>query len=926
MSRKEYGSLELENASTLKFWDAVNSGSILIKPPSSLGGAFTLTLPAVNDTLAGIVATQTLTNKTIDGASNTLTIRAASDITGQLPTSKGGTGQNSTATFPTSGTVSTTTLTESPTNKTFDSTSTMTGVKIASFTPDGTHTLTFPTITDTIVSITSTNTAGSRLQNKDLDAGSTRIVDPSDTSKRLVMSLGSMTTATILTLTGQQSTSQNLNFPNITSSDTITTNSFAAVLSNKTIADALTLTEISTPSNPASSYVKLYSKSGDGLYILAPNGVEKQIDIGVGQKNYLQAYTSTSDYWSAVPGSGATTNATITITTDTTSNSPRPNTTKTSIKMVATAASGGTPVSADAWAEFLLDPADYGVKLQLQFAMNTGGGYVANDYQVVVVCSASPIITPTINSGTRLALSTDLAGVSGLPKLAGTYRTTFDAPGASTPYIVVMFVPTVTATSTLYVSDLIVGPGVVTQGAALTQWVNSGAISFSTGAAGTTSVNNLYYRRTGDSLDLRAEFIQTGAGTQGSGVYGITLPNGYQIDTTKLDSNFDGLATGMGPALFYDGTLVWSGVVQALDATHVYFAIGNSANATASWQSGSSRHLGSTSLRFSFFATVPISQFAGSGTVNVVQNDLQYYYSAGNTWGTTNTSATTSQGQGGVTYTMGTPSGTAFHYDFTPTTPTPVGAMVQLQLSIDGTHWGPPGVILPGLTGSIDTFHYDGTQYVGAGASLDSTGKIIVYFGKYATGGSTAWNGTWYWRVAVGLPGQAVGFGQVTQTGSGLVASAGQLLGTNTNDAASAGNVGQLLTGSTARTAPVSLSSGVDKTVATITLTAGDWQVSGGLGLKPAATTVIQNIIFGISSTNNSVQSVNNWGVPQSTGDLTFSYGYTATLNEDQAGIIPAYQVTVANGNTLPLYLVTETAFTTSTCAAYGYIQARRMR
>lgn len=48
--------------------------------------------PLVNEAKAA-----TLTNKTINGASNTLTVRAASDITGQLPSANGGTGQNTSA-------------------------------------------------------------------------------------------------------------------------------------------------------------------------------------------------------------------------------------------------------------------------------------------------------------------------------------------------------------------------------------------------------------------------------------------------------------------------------------------------------------------------------------------------------------------------------------------------------------------------------------------------------------------------------------------------------------------------------------------------------------------------------------------------------------------------------------------------------------
>lgn len=70
------GSLDFKNAT---------SGTITLSPVTGALGTVTLSLPASTDTLAGIAATQTLTNKTISGASNTLTVRLANDVTGNLP-------------------------------------------------------------------------------------------------------------------------------------------------------------------------------------------------------------------------------------------------------------------------------------------------------------------------------------------------------------------------------------------------------------------------------------------------------------------------------------------------------------------------------------------------------------------------------------------------------------------------------------------------------------------------------------------------------------------------------------------------------------------------------------------------------------------------------------------------------------------------
>lgn len=68
-------------------------------------------------------------------------------------------------------------------------------------------------------------------------------------------------------------------------SGTVATLAGTETLSNKSVSDALTLAEISTPSNPAASNLKVYAKSDDKLYTLNSSGVETP----VGSSNFLTA-------------------------------------------------------------------------------------------------------------------------------------------------------------------------------------------------------------------------------------------------------------------------------------------------------------------------------------------------------------------------------------------------------------------------------------------------------------------------------------------------------------------------------------------------------------------------------------------------------------------------------------------------------------
>lgn len=77
------------------------------------------------------------------------------------------------------------------------------------------------------IGLTDTEQGASRVQNKDLDAATTKIVDGTDTTKKIGFQASGATTGTTLTLIEAQTTSQSLNVPNIAGSSILITDTLA---------------------------------------------------------------------------------------------------------------------------------------------------------------------------------------------------------------------------------------------------------------------------------------------------------------------------------------------------------------------------------------------------------------------------------------------------------------------------------------------------------------------------------------------------------------------------------------------------------------------------------------------------------------------------------------------------------------------------
>jgi hypothetical protein len=147
--------------------------------------------------------------------------------------------------------------------------------------------------------------------------------------------------------------------------------------------------------------------------------------------------------------------------------------------------------------------------------------------------------------------------------------------------------------------------------------------------------------------------------------------------------------------------------------------------------------------------------------------------------------------------------------------------------------------------------------------------------------------------------------------------TAGQRPATATNDSASAGNVGEIITSTIVLGSAVSLTAGSPANVTSISLTAGDWDVSAGIGFIPATTTSVTQYIASCSASSATLDTVPG---------RFFSFNLAAYVPgaSQQNYAVPTSRFSL--NATTTVYLVAQSNFTVSTMGAFGIIRARRAR
>ena len=138
------------------------------------------------------------------------------------------------------------------------------------------------------------------------------------------------------------------------------------------------------------------------------------------------------------------------------------------------------------------------------------------------------------------------------------------------------------------------------------------------------------------------------------------------------------------------------------------------------------------------------------------------------------------------------------------------------------------------------------------------------------------------------------------------------LYGTTAGGNAGAGYVGELISSQVLDASAISISNTSAKTLTSISLTAGDWDVWGNLFFIP--TGLMTQIISAISTTNNAVNDTST--ISQ------ISVNFTSA--GDQGIVAPDRRINVSSPTTV--YIVGIAEFSSGSCTFCGGIYARRTR
>lgn len=227
---------------------------------------------------------------------------------------------------------------------------------------------------------------------------------------------------------------------------------------------------------------------------------------------------------------------------------------------------------------------------------------------------------------------------------------------------------------------------------------------------------------------------------------------------------------------------------------------------------------------------------------------------------------------------------------------------------------GAPGVAgAPGQTGATGPSGSNGV--VGATGPTGTPGPTGQTGGTGLPGptGSVGVTGP---TGVQGLTGGTGPTGSVGVTGPTGGFPIGQIPGTSTNDNAATGNVGEYISAQVASGSAVALATSTAKTITSVTLTAGDWDISALFQSVPNATVTQFAGCYALAADTLDTTPGRLASPPQP----AITYAGTVGVHIP----LPDYRFSLAATTTV--FFNAFIAFTGGTCSAFGIIRARRVR
>ncbi len=155
-----------------------------------------------------------------------------------------------------------------------------------------------------------------------------------------------------------------------------------------------------------------------------------------------------------------------------------------------------------------------------------------------------------------------------------------------------------------------------------------------------------------------------------------------------------------------------------------------------------------------------------------------------------------------------------------------------------------------------------------------------------------------------------------------LINPARRLLGTNTNNNATAGYVGETISSVVLVGSAVALTTNVTSNITSISLTAGDWDVFAEGYVTGTGGCVVQNMSISVST----VSATYTTPLPALASACAATGGISLTIGTDNLPIINIGPARLSLASTTTVYFLANFTFITQPCSAYGKIVARRAR